>query len=660
MWLGIFASVFVLALLVLLLLILPWSVPGTPSLVKTLTPQSQGTPLELGSFERLDRHITLNEARTLSPDQLSADTGAIEITEELLETGRDAFYQETYGNEVFFTDVLGTIDGPINLWTVSRATMGLWGRGTTNLQIRLDKDVTIGDQTFPRGTRLNTGLDVPPGWLVPLGMKLFSGGGQLRIGVSCALCHAAVDEETGKIIEGAPNADLDTGLILAFATNSAAFFRQTGVNPLSVGPGGKAFNSSDGSTQTLPDITAFENAVDTDLLAWAPGNFDSTGDVVNNPTQVPTSYTFGAHPYGWSGFASVGYFDGLTTLNNNVHATNSDMTTGADSSFPLLGIPKDVYLGAIFQNAPNRDYRLPEGENPSWFFERVDPTPGNPGMNRTVPLPGYPQASIFMVDGLMANTPGFTIGEQLNGMSAFQHRLSPPPVDLETTSIQRGADVFVQAGCQECHRGRYFTNNLVLPQQQMGTQPSRAKALAAFPRIFTEPRTYAPDTPVPMPENPRVLDVPLDRAPQQNRDLAYAIGKAAGGYKVSSLIGLAVSAPYLHDGGVAAGEDALQRNEDGTVQLVSPERLGLPGTLLQGQPVSAANSLHVLVDRELRELAVNANRSDVSLQRSNTDGSGHEFWVDEAAGFNQQEQTDLVNFLLSLDDSPEVLLAGND
>jgi cytochrome c551/c552 len=121
-------------------------------------------------------------------------------------------------------------------------------------------------------------------------------------------------------------------------------------------------------------------------------------------------------------------------------------------------------------------------------------------MNRTVPLPGYPQASIFMVDGLMANTPGFEIGEQLNGMSAFQHRLAPPPFEGDGASTERGAAVFVQAGCQVCHSGRYFTNNLVLPQQEVGTQPSRAKALAAFPRIFIEPQTYAPNTPVPMPD----------------------------------------------------------------------------------------------------------------------------------------------------------------
>lgn len=50
-----------------------------------------------------------------------------------------------------------------------------------------------------------------------------------------------------------------------------------------------------------------------------------------------------------------------------------------------------------------------------------------------------------------------------------------------------------------------------------------------------------------------------------------------------------------------------------------------------------------------------ANRANPDLQRANVDGSGHAYWVDEAAGFTPQEQTDLIQFLLSLDDDPEVL-----
>lgn len=46
---------------------------------------------------------------------LAPENGAIPITENLIKIGRDAFYRETFGNEYFFTDVVGAINGPINL-----------------------------------------------------------------------------------------------------------------------------------------------------------------------------------------------------------------------------------------------------------------------------------------------------------------------------------------------------------------------------------------------------------------------------------------------------------------------------------------------------------------------------------------------------------------
>ncbi|MEH1963102.1 MAG: hypothetical protein V7L05_25255 [Nostoc sp.] len=38
--------------------------------------------------------------------------------------------------------------------------------------------------------------------------------------------------------------------------------------------------------------------------------------------------------------------------------------------------------------------------------------------------------------------------------------------------------------------------------------------------------------------------------------------------------------------------------------------------------------------------------------RSNLDGTGHYFYVDRQAGFNSNQQADLINFLLALDDNP--------
>jgi len=41
-----------------------------------------------------------------------------------------------------------------------------------------------------------------------------------------------------------------------------------------------------------------------------------------------------------------------------------------------------------------------------------------------------------------------------------------------------------------------------------------------------------------------------------------------------------------------------------------------------------------------------------ALVGDNLDGIGHDFYVDEAAGFTPAQQTDLINFLLALDDDP--------
>ncbi|MFN6569160.1 hypothetical protein [Dendronalium sp. ChiSLP03b] len=637
------------------------TLPKTPSINKTYTPLIQSTAQEIGSYDVLGKVVKKDVAASLlktdtGKQLLSENNGAVVITEDLIKLGRDAFYTETFGNEIFITDVTGILNGPLNIGNLAKAIASLGGKHTTNLQVTLDRDMTVGNRTFKQGDILNTGLDVPAGSLFPLGVITRINHGKIRVGITCAACHAAVDRGSGRILEGAPNNDLDTGLILALASNSAAWFRQTGANPLTIAPSGTTYINADNQEARLPDAKALEDAVDEALLAWPPGNFDSTGDNKNNPSQNPSSYTFAAYPYGWSGNASIGWFHGLTTLNSNVHATNSDLTTGADASQQLLGIDKETYLGVILQNSANSAFRLPAGAKPSEFFEKIDPTPGTPAMNEVIKMPGFPKGSPFILDGLMANSPGQPVAAQLNGMSAFQNTLAPPPhqsTNLE--ALKRGAAIFTKAGCIECHSGRYFTNNRVIAQQEIKSQPSRAKAQAAFARNFVKPQTYASNVSVPLPNNPLVLDVPTDITAPEDYNLAYAIGNS-GGYKVPSLIGLHVTAPYLHDGGVAVGKEALQQDTN-EYTVARPDQLGIVGTLLNNIAPDPSASLRSLLDRNLRQQVIAANHAQPDLQKSNVDGSGHNYWVDKQASFTTQDQSDLIEFLLSLDDNPEILPA---
>lgn len=636
--------------------------PVTPSVYNTFTPLTQPTPQEIGSFDVLGYAIDKNEATRILQTQagresLSRESGAVEVTEDLLTLGRKGFYAETFKNEIFLTDVVGILNGPINIGSMTKAIARLQGKATTNLQVSLDRDVTIGGRRFKAGTLLSTGLDVAAGSLVPLGIRPSISKGNIRAGITCAMCHATIDPKSGRIKEGAPNNDVNPGLVLAFATNSAAMFRHTSVNPTQILPGDRTYIDAAGQQSRLPDIKTLEDAVDAQLLTWPPGNFDSTATLVNNPSQNTSSYTFDAWPYGWSGHSAIGWFHGLTTLNSNVHATNSDATTGADGSWETLGINKETYLGVILQNAAKKAFRLPNGVKPSEFFQKIDPTPDAPGMNETIKMPGYPKGSPFMLDGLMANSPGYPVGEQLNAMSAWQNTLTPPPyLSTDSESVQRGAAVFFRAGCVECHSGRYFTNHDVISQNEIGTQPSRAPTLAAIARTFTNPMTYPSSVSAPVAPNTPELPIPTEITPPKAQQLAFAINNPAGGYKVPSLIGLHVSAPYLHDGGVAASADAikLDRGSD-RFGIANPDRIGMAGTLMQQILPDPAASLRVLVDRRLRETAVTANRANSDLKTSNIDGSGHNYWVDAEAGFTTTQQTDLIQFLLSLDDNPQVI-----
>jgi hypothetical protein len=104
---------------------------------------------------------------------------------------------------------------------------------------------------------------------------------------------------------------------------------------------------------------------------------------------------------------------------------------------------------------------------------------------------------------------------------------------------------------------------------------------------------------------------------------------------VQNLVGLAWSAPYLHDSGVAVGPDPAKH-------------LGVPGTLDAGIAPDPANSLRALVDRGLRAKVVAANAASQKARTARVTGEGHAYWADSAAGVSAEEQTDLVAYLLSI------------
>lgn len=137
---------------------------------------------------------------------VSAKHGAIVVDKQLLQLGREVFYKETFGNEVFLTDIMGIVNGPLTMTNIAKAIIALKGKGTINLQVELAEDIKIGGRTYKK-EKIGTGIDVPKGFFLPLGMPVVWDHGKLRIGISCAACHATVDTKTKKVVEGAPNND---------------------------------------------------------------------------------------------------------------------------------------------------------------------------------------------------------------------------------------------------------------------------------------------------------------------------------------------------------------------------------------------------------------------------------------------------------------------
>lgn len=636
-------ALFVIALLAIAVGMLAVFGPGyayLPHRSKVLNPEDFSTA---PAYDLWGRRISEDEAVNVDAKLLSPAAGAVRIDEPTLRFGREVFYQETYGNELFLTDIMGLLDGPLPIWQYAKAILALRGEATTNLRVAIAYDAVVGGRSFTKGELIDTGLDVPVGVLLPLGTKVRFSEFRLKAGLTCAACHSTVDAASGKVIHGAINPDLNTGLLLALASNSAAYFPHASRAAIDTAlPASQvAVPGSQGAPVPLPDADLFEDAVDRVFMQWPPGHFDSTIDLVSNPTDTPDSFTLDAHPYGYSGFAFAGPLRGLATFSNNVHAQSADTLALAMASPVLFGLDVETYYGTILQRSAKRKYRYDpgSGRKPSEFFATVDPTPGVPGVNQIALPPTWPRMTYVAPDGVTVGSPGRYFHEQNNAVAAWQNTLAPPlsAPARTATRADEGRSVFDRVGCRTCHDGPAYTSHRVIPVEEIGTEPTRAASFKKTQAMFGPPQLFGFDTPLPVPVDATPVDVPVSGFPE-DRMLAWAHGPSNGGYKVPSLVGLALSAPYLHDGGVAVGADL------GAV--------GVRATRGSGVPADPANSLRAMFDRVLRQQVIAANAGDPSLRLMNVRGEGHTFWVDNEAGYSDEEQQALIDFLLSLTRDP--------
>ncbi|MCC5635291.1 hypothetical protein LC593_05365 [Nostoc sp. CHAB 5844] len=636
---------------------------------------------------RLVYHKGLNPRDPVSYQRI----GAVEITQELIDKGEEIYFNRKIGDNFGLQGVFGLAQGFANvLPEIKTAIAQLNGQPTTNLQVTLQKNLTLGSRTFHIGDVINTGLKVEKGGKFPLGFLPDEKTG--TIGISCAVCHASVSKE-GKRLAGVPNGELAIPLFIALAPNSAAGFARLNTqldsnNPLNLNPlnplykgNGKTIIDSKGNLVELPDPEKLEKAFDDAVLDVPFGNFESSPDGIDDTTQIPSGFTFQNHPFTADGGFAVGSFNGLSVFNSAVHSSEINLLAAAQLSEQTLEIDSEVYIGTFLQNAADSRLRLPERlpdgnyVQPSVWLRQQQQQLGIPfaELEDQIPAPGagnYPnlKPSLATFNGLFFS-PNSGQADDIasgkfffaaNAMSAFQNSLVPPPNRsqenwraLRSGSVQRGARVFQKANCATCHIPPFFTDNTIHPLEEIRTNSARAKSRLGLNQLLVEPKLYTYDTTIPVSTSAEVLDVPTQGISDTPTTLHKGI-LPRGGYKTTTLRGLYFSAPYLHDGGVAVREGSLKVFWDGRYRVVDPSGLGLTGTLSRGIPADPASSLRALLDRQLREQVVRANKLNPALspQRSNLDGTGHEFYVDNQTRFSIQQQTDLINFLLALDDDP--------
>jgi hypothetical protein len=121
----------------------------TPPVAKVLNPERTA----VHAFDLWGRGISHEEVAHLRQTEegrtmLSPANGAVAINDVLLALGRQAFYEETFGNEVFVTDIVGFMNGPLTTWSFVKALTELGGEGTDNLQVELAETVTVFTQPF--------------------------------------------------------------------------------------------------------------------------------------------------------------------------------------------------------------------------------------------------------------------------------------------------------------------------------------------------------------------------------------------------------------------------------------------------------------------------------------------------------------------------------
>ncbi|MEW6681723.1 MAG: hypothetical protein AB1451_02225 [Nitrospirota bacterium] len=408
----------------------------------------------------------------------------------LKDAGESVFRYETFGNERFFSDILGLDEG--------FARRGITPNDLLAAGVQLDADklpsefllVDVGSGVYGNAAATMRLI----GANAVIGLVARNG----RVGVTCAWCHSRSDGRiapgVGRRTDGVPNARLASGEVLAWGERSRAYLPF--VNVSRTGSGVAV------DLGAVDDAEVFEGAADAALRSWPRGQADILPDGVGNPTDIPSLFLVGPHgPYLWDGS-----FSGAEDANQYFATVVLDPT--------VLATPPGK---AFLADGPF----WPVGESLSRAYHRA--------LEAIDPEGDWPRAAIFRASVFKlfhdAMDAKFRVNrDEVAALTAYLGGVLPPERDLpDERVIDAGRRVFRRSGCNDCHLEAWVAGGAVVP-------------------LATLVAGYGQGREAPTVENPGMgYDDRIALTPGED-------SIARRGYKVPSLLGLSWSAPYLHDG----------------------------------------------------------------------------------------------------------------
>jgi len=240
------------------------------------------------------------------------DAQIVENASEFLDEGRETFRFDTFGDEAFWGGALQLHQA------IKGAALGGVGPGispTTALNLGLKVDVDALPQ--PLINKIKQGkvdLDDPATTVALLklnavvGLQGFFQGDNLNsVGITCAVCHATVDNSLafgiGHRLDGWANHDLDVGKIVAAAPNLSPFSNLLGVSQDTVRAVLNSWGPGKFDAELILDGKAFNPQQVTDGVV--------TGTNVPGATLIPNAFGLaGYNQHTWTGaWGTVSYWN---------------------------------------------------------------------------------------------------------------------------------------------------------------------------------------------------------------------------------------------------------------------------------------------------------------------------------------------------------------